>query len=169
VLSQFRTPYCTNLRQYSKRSKGGGAHYVTMHRYQITIFASNFCARKMCRSITLQTSVAIATCRKACFPQIVLLHYKAKQYLGFRIYGVIAKFQDVILTPKNDFKKNWPGGSEPCAAPFGERKFVDRNLVVESTFKSFQFLCLRVPSLQNLEMFLWSEQTDSKSVSNPGR
>jgi len=26
VLSQFRTPYCTNLRQYSKRRKEGGAH-----------------------------------------------------------------------------------------------------------------------------------------------
>jgi len=26
VLSQFRTPYCTNLRQYSKRPKRGGAH-----------------------------------------------------------------------------------------------------------------------------------------------
>jgi len=26
VLSQFRTPYCTNLRQYSDRPKRGGAH-----------------------------------------------------------------------------------------------------------------------------------------------
>jgi len=26
VLSQFRAPYCTNLRQYSKRQKRGGAH-----------------------------------------------------------------------------------------------------------------------------------------------
>jgi len=34
VLSQFRTPYCTNPRQYSMRPKRGGAHCVTMHRYQ---------------------------------------------------------------------------------------------------------------------------------------
>jgi len=35
----------------------------------------------------LHPSVAVATCRKACFPQIVLLQYKAKPYLGFQNLG----------------------------------------------------------------------------------
>jgi len=62
-----------------------------MHSYQTYNFRSNFCARKLSRPITFQLSVAIATCRKACFPQIVLLQYKAKPYLGSQNLGCQCK------------------------------------------------------------------------------
>ena len=84
MLSQFRTPYCINLRQYSKRSKRGGVQWQSTDTI-LTIFTSSFCTRKFCRHITLQPFVAIATCKKTCFPQIVLLQYKAKPYLGFTV------------------------------------------------------------------------------------
>ena len=53
----------------------------------LTIFASIFCTRKLCRPITLQPSVAIAACRKTYFPQIVLLQRKVKPHLGFQNLG----------------------------------------------------------------------------------
>ena len=67
VNSQFCTPYCTNLRQYSTRLKRGGAH----DNAQIP-------------NLQLHSSVAVATCRKTFFPQFVLLQYKAKPYLAFQ-------------------------------------------------------------------------------------
>ena len=51
---------------------------------KLAIFASNFCARKLFEAVALRPSVAIATCRKTCFPQIVLVQNKAKPYLGFQ-------------------------------------------------------------------------------------
>jgi len=60
VLSHFRAPYCTNLRQYSKRLKR--CAWQCTHT-KLTIFASNFCARKLCRPITLQP-VAILEWKK---------------------------------------------------------------------------------------------------------
>ena len=85
VFLQFRTSYCANLRQYS--SLTAEARRCAWQSTD-TIFASNFCARKLCRPITLLPSVATATCsRKTCFPQIVLLQYKVKSYLGFQNLG----------------------------------------------------------------------------------
>jgi len=49
VLSQFRTSYCTNLWQYGKRPKRGGAH-DTVQIPMLTIFVSKFCARKLLAS-----------------------------------------------------------------------------------------------------------------------
>ena len=80
VLSQFRIPYCTNLQQYSKRLRWCAWLCTDT---KLTILASNFCAWKLCRPITLQPSVAIAMCRKTCLSQIVLLRCKAKPYLAF--------------------------------------------------------------------------------------
>ena len=91
VLSQFRTPYCTNLRQYSNWPKRGGPHDNALILYCTYIFASTFCARKFYRPITLQPSVATATCRKACFTQMVLLQYKTKPYLGFQTKNGLKK------------------------------------------------------------------------------
>ena len=81
VLSQFRTPYCTNLLQYSKRPKRCAWLCADT---KLRIFASNLCARKLCTPTKLQPSVAIATCRKTCISHIVLLQYKEKPYLGFQ-------------------------------------------------------------------------------------
>jgi len=58
---------------------------------KLSISAYNFCARKLCRPITLQPSVAIATCRKTNFPQFVLIQYKAKPYFGFQNLGCHCK------------------------------------------------------------------------------
>ena len=44
VLSQFRTPYCTNLRQHSERPKRCAWQCTNT---KLTIFASNFCDRKL--------------------------------------------------------------------------------------------------------------------------
>ena len=74
TFSQFCTPYCTNLRQYSKRPKRGGAH----DNAQIP-------------NLQLQPSVAVAMCRKTCFPQFVFLQYKVKPYLGFQNLGCHCK------------------------------------------------------------------------------
>ena len=41
--------------------------------------------------ITLQPSVATTTCRKTCFPQIVLIQGKVKPYLGFQKLGCHCK------------------------------------------------------------------------------
>jgi len=79
VLSQFRTPYCRNLWQYSKKPKRCAWQCTDP---KLTIFASNFCARKLCRPIALQPSVAIATCRKTCSCQIVLLQMQGFQNVG---------------------------------------------------------------------------------------
>jgi len=88
MLSQFRTPYCTNLRQYSKRPRRGGAHdNVQISNLQFSLPTS---APEKCVGL-LQPSVAIATCRKTCFPQIVLLEYEAKPYLGFQSLGCHCK------------------------------------------------------------------------------
>ena len=76
VFSQFRTTYCTNLRKESNRPKRGGPH----GKAQIPHLAYNFRSQILCQKITSQPSVAIATCRKTCFRQIVLLQYKAKPY-----------------------------------------------------------------------------------------
>ena len=54
TFSQFSTPHCANLRQYSKRPKRGSAH----DNAQIL-------------NLQLQPSVAVAMCRKICFPQFV--------------------------------------------------------------------------------------------------
>jgi len=87
-LSQFRAPYCTKLRQYGKKLKRCAWQCTDT---KLRIFASNFCVRKLRRPITLQPSVAIATFRKKCFPQVILLHYKAKPYLGFQNLGCHCK------------------------------------------------------------------------------
>ena len=84
MLSQFRTPNCPNLRQYSKRQKRCAWLCTDT---KLRIVASNFWARKLCRPITLQPSVATATCWKPCVSQIVLLQYKAQPYLGFQNLG----------------------------------------------------------------------------------
>jgi len=81
VLSQFRA-YCTNLRQYSNRPKRGDTHDNCTDTI-LTISASSLCARKLCRPITLQP-IAIDTCKKRCFPQIVLVQYKSKPYVGLQ-------------------------------------------------------------------------------------
>jgi len=63
--------HCTNLRQYSKRPKRGGAH----DNAQIP-------------NLQLQPSVAVATCRKTCFPQFVLLQYKQNHILWLSEFRV---------------------------------------------------------------------------------
>ena len=90
VLSQFRIPYCTNLRQYSKKPKRGGAHdnaQIPSLQFSLPTSAPEKCVRLL----TLQPSVAMATGRKTCFPQIVLLQYKAKPYLDFQNLGCNCK------------------------------------------------------------------------------
>ena len=52
MLSQFRTLYCTNLRQYSKRPKRGGAH-DNAQLPNLQFFASSFCAKNLSWPITL--------------------------------------------------------------------------------------------------------------------
>jgi len=74
MFSLFCTPYCTNLRPYSKRPKRCGAH----DNAQIP-------------NLHLQPSVAVAMCRKTCFPQFILLQYKAKPYLSFQNLGCHCK------------------------------------------------------------------------------
>jgi len=81
--SQFCTPYCTNLRPYSKRPKRGSAH----DNAQIP-------------NLQLQPSVAVAKGRKTCFLQFVLLQYKAKPYLGFQNLGCHRKILVSVWHPK---------------------------------------------------------------------
>ena len=101
VLSQLRTPYCTNLPQYSKKRCAWQCTETIL-----TIFASNFCARKLRQLMTLQPSVAIAMFGKTCFPQKRFTSKQGKIIsLAFRIQGVIAKFWGVIFTPKNSLKR----------------------------------------------------------------
>jgi len=78
---------------------------------KLTIFVSNFCAGKLCRPITLQPSVAIAMCRKACFPQIVLLQYKAKPHLGFQNLGCHFKILRCHFDTQKRLKKHWVNAS----------------------------------------------------------
>ena len=88
VLSQFRVSYCTNLRQGSKWLKRWTWQCTDT---KLIIIASNFWARKSFRPKSWQPSVAIVTFRKTCFPQIILLQYKAKPYLGFQNLGCHCK------------------------------------------------------------------------------
>ena len=105
VLSQFRTPYCTNLVQYSKRPKGSGAHdNAQIPNLQFSLPTS---APENCLPITLQPSVAISTCRKTCLSQFVLLQYKAKPYLGFQNLGCHCKILGCHFDTQKDLKKHW--------------------------------------------------------------
>jgi len=104
VLSQFRTPYCTNLRQCSIRPKRGGAHdNAQVTHLQLSLPTS---APEICRPITLQPSVAIATCRKPCFPQMASLQHKAKPNLGFRNLGCHCKIMRCHFDTQKRFKKD---------------------------------------------------------------
>jgi len=57
--------------------------------------------------MTLQPSVAIATCRKICFPQFVLLQYKTKPYLGFQNLGCHSKILGCHFDTQKRLKKHW--------------------------------------------------------------
>jgi len=105
VLSQFRTPCCTNLQQYSNRPRR--CAWQCTHA-KLIIFVSNFSARKMCRPITLQSSDAIAMCRKVRFPQIVLLRYKVKPHLGFQNLGCHCKILGCHFDTQKRLKKTLP-------------------------------------------------------------
>jgi len=79
---------------------------MTMHRYHI-ISASNLCARELCGPI-IASHAAIATSRKTCFPQIVLLQYKAKPYLlGFQNLGCHCKILGCHFDTQKRLKKHW--------------------------------------------------------------
>jgi len=73
----------------------------------LTIFASKLCARKFCLPITLQPSIAIATCRKTCFLQIVLLQGKVKPYLGLQNLGCHCKILGCHFDTQKRYKKLW--------------------------------------------------------------
>ena len=80
-----------------------------MHSYQTYNFASSFCARKLSRPMTLQPFVAIAMCRRTCFPpQIVLLQYKAKPYPGFQNLGCHSKIWGCHSDTQKRLKKHCP-------------------------------------------------------------
>jgi len=62
----------------------------------------------MCRPITLQLSVAMATCRKTCLPQIFLLQYEGKPYLDFQNLGCHCKILGCHFDTQKWLKKHWP-------------------------------------------------------------
>jgi len=63
---------------------------------------------KLFRPITLQPSIAIATCRKTCLSQVVLLQYKAKPYIDFQNLGCHCKSLGCHFdTHQRLWKKNW--------------------------------------------------------------
>ena len=72
----------------------------------VTIFASKFCARKLWRLIALRPSVTIATCRKTCSPQIVLLQHKVKSYLGFQNLGCHCKILGCHFDTQKQLKQH---------------------------------------------------------------
>ena len=82
---------------------------MTMHSYPIYNFRFQLLRQKMFRPITLQPSVAIATCRKTSFPKIVLLRYKAKPYLGFQNLGCHCKILGCHFGTQKRPKKHWVG------------------------------------------------------------
>ena len=57
---------------------------MIMSRNHTYNFRFQILCQKFCRPIILQPSVAIARCRKTCFPQIVLLQGKVKPYLSLQ-------------------------------------------------------------------------------------
>jgi len=80
VLSHFRTLY--KFAAVQKEAEARRCAWQCTYTI-LTISASNFCARDLCRPF-IASHVAIATCRKACLSQIVLLQLKAKPYLDFQ-------------------------------------------------------------------------------------
>ena len=72
----------------------------------------------MCRPITLQPFVAITTCRKTCFSQMVLLHYKAKPHLGFQNLGCHCKILGRHFDTQNGLKNT--GNKESFAVTLSE-------------------------------------------------
>ena len=87
---------------------------MTMHRYQTYNFRFQLLRQKLCRPITLHPSVAIATCRKTCFPQISLLQYKSKPHLGFQNLGCRCKILGCLFDTQKRLKKT-PAVSMPLA------------------------------------------------------
>jgi len=88
VLLQFRTTYCTNLRQYSKRPKRSSAHnnaQIPSLQVSLPTSAPENCVDLQHCSRLLQ--ITIPTCRKTCLSQIVSLKYKANPYFGFQNLG----------------------------------------------------------------------------------
>jgi len=86
VLSQFRTPYCSNLWQYSNRPRRGGAHDNAQIPYlQCSLPILRHKIKSALWPITMQPFVAIATCRNTCFPQIVYFNTRRNHNLAFRI------------------------------------------------------------------------------------
>ena len=67
---------------------------TTMHRY-------------LTYNCRLQPSVAVATCRRTCFLQFVLLQYKAKLYLGFQNLGCHCKILGCHFDTQKRLKKHW--------------------------------------------------------------
>jgi len=66
----------------------------------------------MCRPTTLQSSVAIAMCRKTCFPQIVLLQCKAKPYPDFQNLESHCKILGCHFDTHKRLKKHCSEGRE---------------------------------------------------------
>jgi len=104
VLSQFRTPRCANLRQYSKRPK----RCAWLHRYPTYNFRFQLLRQKILSPYNI-AAACCKTCRKTCLSQIVLLQYKAKSYLGFQNLGCHCKILGCHFDTQKRLEKKLSG------------------------------------------------------------
>ena len=100
VLSHFRTLYKSVAVQ--KQAEARRCAWQCADTILI-ICASNLCARELCRPI-IAAAVAIVTCKKTYFPQIVLIQYKAKPHLGYQNLGCHCKILGCHFDTQNGLK-----------------------------------------------------------------
>jgi len=141
VLSQLRTPYCTNLPQYSKKRE---AVRMTMHRDHTYNFRFQLLRQK---TVTAYDIAAVCCNSRVRENVLSSKRFTSKQgkiiSLAFRIQGVIAKFWGVIFTPKNSLKRTltFEWQTDPQAA-----------LQRHQRVASYQYVPTRFPAHQKVHV-----------------